>query len=98
MTPGLERDNLFLEAVRGTRFYAAHLLAVRRGLRRGEVLGLRWRDIDFCRKTLTVRRSLVVCEGRPVFHKPKTLRSRRTIGRTGGCAERASAESRKISK
>lgn len=74
-----EELDLFLEAVRGTRFYAAHLLAVRRGLRRGEVLGLRWRDIDFRRKTLTVRRSLVICQGRPVFHKPKTQRSRRTI-------------------
>lgn len=74
-----EELDRFLQAVRGTRFFAAHLLAIRRGLRRGEILGLRWRDIDFRRKTLTVRRSLVLCQGRPVFHGPKTRRSKRTI-------------------
>lgn len=74
-----EELNRFLSAVRGTRFYAAHLLAARRGLRRGEVLGLRWRDIDFRHKTLTVRRSLVVVDGKLAVHPPKTERGRRTI-------------------
>lgn len=70
---------LFLRVAYGTRFYAAYLLAARRGPRRGEILGLAWRDIDFRRKTLTIYRSLVVCNGRLVFHVPKTERSRRTI-------------------
>jgi len=74
-----EELNIFLEAISGTRFYAAHLLAVRRGLRRGDVLGLKWRDIDFQRKKLYIRRSLVVCEGKLQFHLPKTERSQRTI-------------------
>ncbi|MDA8333631.1 MAG: site-specific integrase [Peptococcaceae bacterium] len=69
----------FIDVIIGTRFYAAHLLTVRRGLRRGEVLGLRVRDMDFKRHTLLIRRSLVVCNGKRVFHPPKTERSRRTI-------------------
>lgn len=74
-----EQCELFLSIIRGTRFYAAHLLAVRRGLRRGEVLGLRWTDIDFNRQLVTVNRSLVALNGKPVFHPPKTEKSRRTI-------------------
>jgi integrase len=74
-----EEQARFLFIVKGTRFFAAHLLAIKRGLRRGEVLGLRWRDIDFKRHTLVIRRSLVVCSGKIGFQKPKTKRSMRTI-------------------
>ncbi|MFJ5589520.1 site-specific integrase [Streptomyces noursei] len=38
--------------------YPAFVLAVALGLRRGEILGLHWRDVDLGRRTLTVRSTL----------------------------------------
>ncbi|WP_037605068.1 tyrosine-type recombinase/integrase [Streptacidiphilus rugosus] len=48
----------FLEAARPDPLYTAFVLAVALGLRRGEILGLRWSDIDFDARTLTVRNQL----------------------------------------
>jgi integrase len=44
-----------IRAAQGTRFYLPILLAVFMGLRRGEVLGLRWAAIDWERKSLRVK-------------------------------------------
>lgn len=55
-------------------------LAVLTGLRLGELLGLRWADIDSERGTLSVRRTLQRLSGnQPAFREPKTKRSQRTI-------------------
>jgi integrase len=49
-------------------------------MRQGELLGLRWEDVDLRRATLTVRHSLTRLPGRRyVLTEPKTERSRRTI-------------------
>ena len=45
------------------------------GLRRGELIGLRWEDLDFATLTLHVRRSVVAM----VEGKPKTEASRRDV-------------------
>ncbi|AIA05228.1 phage integrase [Streptomyces noursei] len=47
-----------LEAARSDPLYPAFVLAVALGLRRGEILGLHWRDVDLGRRTLTVRSTL----------------------------------------
>jgi integrase len=49
------------------------------GLRRGEVLGLRWSEIDLERRTLTVAQFLEQTRVDLAFKAPKTKRSRRTI-------------------
>ena len=49
---------VFLDAVRGERFEALYILAIAAGLRRGELLGLQWPDLDFDKATLRVRRAL----------------------------------------
>lgn len=54
----LEETTAFLGAARKDPLYAAFVLAVALGLRRGEVLGLRWSDIDLERRTLTVRNQI----------------------------------------
>jgi integrase len=49
------------------------------GMRRGEVLGLRWSDIDFVRGSLSVNRA-VSCTGYEIhINRPKTSNSRRSI-------------------
>jgi integrase len=65
-----------LEAASESRLEALYVVAVRTGLRRGELLGLRWDDIDLDAGTLTVRRSLDV-DG--TFKAPKNQAARRTL-------------------
>jgi integrase len=61
------------------RFEAAVVLAVACGLRIGELLGLKWSDIDFARKTLAVQRSLQEVSGRFTISEGKTKTARRKI-------------------
>lgn len=68
-----------LEAARDNRLEALYVLAVHCGLRQGELLGLRWEDIDLEAATLQVRRVLTTAKEGPKFTAPKTARSRRTI-------------------
>lgn len=49
------------------------------GLRRGEVLGLRWSDIDLRAKTLTVNQSRVLVEYRVLIEEPKSRNGKRTL-------------------
>jgi integrase len=53
----------FLTAARRERLYAAFLLLTLYGMRRGEVLGLRWSDIDWDRDQLHVRQQLQQVRG-----------------------------------
>jgi integrase len=66
-----------LEAASETRLHEVILVAVSTGMRRGEVLGLRWPDIDFERSRITVSNAL---QPDGTLSQPKTVRSRRDIG------------------
>lgn len=59
-------------------YTAWHTLAYT-GLRRGELLGLEWSDIDFKNKTISVNKTLVTINGKLSTQSPKTKRSARTI-------------------
>jgi integrase len=70
----------FLEHVADDRLKALWLLLITTGMRRGEVLGLRWTDVDLDAGVLSVRQSLIVTVDSEVrFSEPKTTRSRRAI-------------------
>ena len=69
----------FLEGVRGHRLEALYAVALALGLRQGEALGLRWRDVDLNERTLRVSNQLQRVEGRLVLVEPKTERSRRVL-------------------
>ncbi len=69
----------FLESVRGERLYAAWRLVALTGMRRGEVLGLRWADLDLDAGWLSVRQTLVVVDNHIRVSQPKTARGRRRI-------------------
>jgi integrase len=68
----------FREAVRDHRLFACWLLSCY-GLRRSEVLGLRWSAVDLDTGTLLVRRSRVAVGGEAVEGAPKSRRSRRDL-------------------
>ena len=77
----LAEARTFLRAVEGHRMEARWQIAVTLGLRQGEVLGLRWEDIDLPAATIRVRAQLqrdqTTGELRRV--ETKTARSRRTL-------------------
>lgn len=66
----------FLAAVESDRLYALWLLAASTGMRRGEVLGLSWPDVDLGRARVAVRRSLVTVGHEVVVSEPKTAKGR----------------------
>ncbi len=68
-----------LKAAEGTRLYMPILLAITTGLRRGELLGLRWADMDLSTGVLSVRQSLGRTRSGMAFKPPKTAKSRRTV-------------------
>jgi integrase len=53
--PTADEVRRLLEAVKGDRLEAIVTVALALGLRRAEILGLRWEDVDLDRRTLTVR-------------------------------------------
>jgi integrase len=69
----------FFQAVADDRLHALWVLAGTTGLRRGELLGLAWRDIDLDRSILSVRQTRVAYGKLVVTKEPKTARARRTI-------------------
>ena len=87
----------FLEAVRrtGERFEALYVLAITTGLRRGELLGLRWEDVDLERGRLRVGRALVREGGRHILGETKTRRGRRQINLTPGTVSALKAHRKK---
>ena len=68
-----------LTAIEGTRLYEPVFLALTTGLRRGEILGLRWGDLDLSRGTVTVQQSLEQTKAGLWFKSPKTRKGRRTV-------------------
>jgi integrase len=74
--------NFFLEEVsnikRPSQYLTAYLLAILTGCRQGEILGLRWKDIDFERKIIFVRQTLSH-DGKELSNATKTKASIRSI-------------------
>jgi len=69
----------FLTAARHQRLYPALHLAAHTGMRRGEIVGLRWADLDRSTSRVSVRRTVQSLAGRPVELDVKTRTSRRCI-------------------
>jgi integrase len=69
----------FLRAAEGDELYALFRVALGYGLRRGELLGLRWSDLDLDTRVLSVRQQVGWIHGRPTVDRPKTSKSRRSF-------------------
>ena len=75
----VEQLRTFLDAVRDHRLHPAFHLSSHTGMRRGEVLGLRWCDLDLDAKRLSVRQALVSIAYDVEISDVKTGTGRRTI-------------------
>jgi integrase len=69
----------FLASVEGKPLAALWRLAANTGMRRGEVLGTRWQDLDLETCRLAIRQQLVRSGARVVFGPPKTRAGRRLV-------------------
>ena len=78
-----EELRTFLGACATQRLYAALRLAAMTGMRRGEVLGLRWRDVEVDQSRLAVVQALILVENKLTFSQPKTARGRRLVALDG---------------
>ena len=77
----LDGAKAFLDAIRGHRLEALFRVALSLGIREGEVLGLRWRDIDLDNRFVRIRVQLQLNEQTRVLElvELKSSRSRRSI-------------------
>jgi integrase len=74
-----EQLRAFLDHVRDDRLYAAWLLLATTGMRRGEVAGLRWVDVDLDTGRVSPRRPRVVVNHQVLVSEPKMAKGRRSI-------------------
>lgn len=78
-----EQIERFLEEAKKARNYRIYLIAIHTGMRQGEILGLRWNDIDFKNGIISVKQKLVKAGPNPEFENVKTKKSIRPILMTG---------------
>lgn len=75
-----EQVQTFAAHINKHPFYPVWLVAVMTGLRRSELLGLRWEDVDLEHSRLSVRQVLVVVDGEPRLKPaPKSRHGYRTV-------------------
>jgi integrase len=74
----VEQARTLLERIRSDRLHALYVLAVYLGLRPGELLGLRWSNVDL-EQFFQVTHTLQRVDGELRFQPPKTRTSRRTV-------------------
>ena len=80
-----EQTKAFLVAARRDRFYALYVLAIHYGLRQGELLGLKWQDLDLDTGTLQVRRTMSEARVGRIEERPKNGKGRRIELSEGVC-------------
>ncbi len=77
LTP--EQVGRLLETARESSVYVAIVLAIATGARRGEILALRWTDVDLDAATIAINRALEKTKAGIAYKEPKTARSRRVV-------------------
>lgn len=71
----IESIPAILEAARGSQYYMAIVLCLMTGMRRGEVLALKWSDYNRSKKVLTIRHSMYQVTGERALKEPKSGRA-----------------------
>ena len=78
-TLSLDKLNLFFEEAKNSGVYEMYLTEIATGLRRGELLGLKWSDIDYENQTIFIRRQICRIDGIVTEGPLKTKNSYRKI-------------------
>ena len=81
-----EQAKTLLEAVRGDRLEALYVVAIATGLRQGELLALKWEDVELENGIIRVKRTLTRTGGKYTVGPPKSNRSR-SVGLTKRAVE-----------
>ena len=74
-----EEQKLFLETIKGTSNYNQYAFLLQTGLRTGEMVGLKWSDIDFEKRTMCVKRTMEYRDGEWRTNDPKSKNGIRDI-------------------
>ncbi len=82
-----EELSAFLTSVEDDRLYAAYVVLATTGMRRGELFGLRWSDLDLDRGRLSIAQSLLNIDSNLVIEPTKSNRSRRSVALDPGTVE-----------
>jgi integrase len=80
-----EEIGIVLGAAGQSDLHLPILVSLTTGIRRGELLGLRWSDVDLDAGHLTVNQALERIKGKVSFKAPKTMTSRRMITLPAAC-------------
>lgn len=82
-----EQSRTLLTAINGDELEALYVLALTTGMRQGELLALKWRDIDLDTGWLRIHTTVRKLHGRFIYAPPKTKRSRRAVALTAMAVE-----------
>jgi len=82
-----EQARKLLDTVNGDRLEALYVVAVQSGLRQGELLTLRWKDVDLEACTVQVRRTITRDGGKHTVGPAKTAKGSRTVKLTRDATE-----------
>ncbi len=82
-----DESRKLMEAASGDKLEALYVLAVHTGMRQGELLALKWEDVDLNEGVIRIRRTLMRSGGRISLGEPKTKGSRRPVHLTGAAVE-----------
>ncbi len=70
---------LFLESITDPRWGTIYIVAILMGLRKSEILGLRWQDVDFKNNAISINNIIFEIQGKIHQGTPKSERSRRSV-------------------
>ncbi|SFX82339.1 Site-specific recombinase XerD [Thermoactinomyces sp. DSM 45891] len=71
--------NKFLSIAKERKLYVVYVLAIYTGMRKGEILALKWKDCDLDQREVTINKTLTLVDYQLAFDDPKTTRSKRII-------------------
>lgn len=89
----IDQARAFLDIIHGHRMEALFVVAITTGLRQGELLGLKWQDVDFAQRRLSILRAVQRVNGTLKMVETKTTRSRRTLALSPSALSQLQAES-----
>ena len=98
---GIDEVNTFLQKCkdvkRPSKYYTAYLIAILTGMRQGEILGLRWKDIDYDKGLIFIRQTLSH-DGKEIKIGAKTVSGVRTIHISKMLIDQLKEEKQRIEK